>query len=53
MAKRKRLLLGLLLSSGMSLLAYRRHSLSKSGVAGAITTGTATFGRGGEAWSLA
>jgi uncharacterized protein (TIGR00297 family) len=52
MSKRNRLLLGLLLSSGMSLLAYRRRSLSKSGVAGAITTGTVTFGLGGLAWSL-
>ena len=52
MSKRKRLALGLLLSSAMSLLAYRRRSLSKSGVAGAITTGTATFGLGGLAWSL-
>ena len=52
MSKRNRLLLGLLLSSSVSLLAYRRRSLSKSGVAGAITTGTATFGLGGVAWSL-
>jgi uncharacterized protein (TIGR00297 family) len=52
MSKRNRLLLGLLLSSGMSLLAYRRRSLSRSGVAGAITSGTATFGLGGLAWSL-
>ena len=52
MFKRKRLVLGLLLSSGISLLAYRRRSLSRSGVAGAITTGTMTFGMGGLAWSL-
>lgn len=52
MSKRNRLVLGLLLSSGISLLAYRRRSLSKSGVAGAITTGTATFGLGGPAWGL-
>src|SRR5436309_4082940 len=43
MSKRKRLVLGLLLSSVISLLAYRRRSLTKSGVAGAIITGTTTF----------
>ena len=52
MSKRKHLLLGFLLSSCISLLAYRRHSLSKSGVACAMTTGTATFGLGGPAWGL-
>src|SRR5579864_7235222 len=52
MSKRKHLLLGLLLSSTISLLAYRRRSLSKSGVAGAVITGTTTFGLGGLAWSL-
>jgi uncharacterized protein (TIGR00297 family) len=48
-----RILLGLLFSSGISLLAYRRRSLSRSGVAGAIVTGTTTFGLGGWAWGLA
>jgi uncharacterized protein (TIGR00297 family) len=52
MSKHKRLALGLLLSSGISLLAYQRRSLSKSGVTGAITTGTVTFGLGGLAWGL-
>jgi uncharacterized protein (TIGR00297 family) len=52
MSKRKRLMLGLLLSSGISLLAYQRRSLSKSGVAGAIASGTVTLGMGGLAWSL-
>jgi len=48
-----RLPLGLILSSGISLLAYRRRSLSRSGVAGAIVTGTTTFGLGGWSWGLA
>ncbi len=52
MSKRKRLVLGLFLSSGISLLAYQRRSLSRSGAAGAITTGTVTFGLGGLAWGL-
>lgn len=44
--------LGLLLSAGIGWLAYRRDSLSKSGVAGAIITGTAIFGFGGWTWGL-
>jgi uncharacterized protein (TIGR00297 family) len=52
MSKRKRLVLGLFLSSAISLLAYQRRSLSRSGAAGAITTGTLTFGLGGLAWGL-
>jgi uncharacterized membrane protein len=52
MSKRKRLVLGLFLSSVISLLAYQRRSLSRSGAAGAITTGTLTFGLGGLAWGL-
>ena len=48
----KRLLLGLLFSAGISLLAYRRRSLSRSGIAGAIITGTTTFGLGGWSWGL-
>lgn len=48
-----RVLLGLLLSSAIGLLAYRRRSLSRSGIAGAITTGTLTFGLGGLSWGLA
>src|SRR5437763_1846422 len=35
----QRLLLGLLFSTGISLLAYRRRSLSRSGIAGAIIAG--------------
>jgi len=49
---RGRLLLGLFFSTGIGLLAYRRHSLSRSGVAGAVVTGTTTFGLGGWAWGL-
>ncbi len=50
--KGQRLLLGLLFSAGVSLLAYRRRSLSRSGVAGAIVTGTTTSGLGGWNWGL-
>lgn len=52
-ARGSRLLLGLLFSTGIGLLAYRRRSLSRSGVAGAIVTGTTTFGMGGWSWGLA
>src|SRR5260370_26476630 len=45
-----RLLLGLFLSAVISLFAYRRRSLSPSGVAGAVVTGTTNFGLGG--WGL-
>jgi uncharacterized protein (TIGR00297 family) len=44
--------LGLLLSSGIGLLAYRRKSLSMGGVVGAIFSGTSTFGLGGWSWGL-
>src|SRR5947209_7288933 len=47
-----RLLLGLLFSAIIGILAYRRRSLNRSGVAGAITTGTTTFGLGGLSWGL-
>ena len=47
-----RLLLGLLFSSTVGLLAYRRRSLTRSGVAGAIVTGTTTVGLGGWSWGL-
>ena len=46
------LLIGLILSSLIGLLAYRRGSLSKSGVLGAVLVGTAIFGFGGLAWGL-
>ena len=44
--------LGLLLSAAIALVAYRRDSLTKSGVIGAIITGTAIFGFGGWTWGL-
>ena len=50
---RWRLLLGLLFSSGISTVAYRRGSLSRSGIVGAMVTGTTTFGMGGWSWGLA
>ncbi|HEX6555455.1 MAG TPA: DUF92 domain-containing protein [Ktedonobacteraceae bacterium] len=43
---------GLLLSGTIGLIAYRRQSLSRSGIAGAIVTGTTTFGMGGWPWGL-
>ena len=39
--------IGIVLSLGIGLLAYRRGSLDKSGVVGAVLTGTAIFGFGG------
>ena len=42
-----RLCAGLALSAGIGWVAYRRRSLSRSGVLGAILIGTATFGFGG------
>jgi uncharacterized protein (TIGR00297 family) len=47
-----RLMLGLLFSSGIGLVAYRRRSLDKSGVLGAITSGTSIYGMGGWSWGL-
>lgn len=47
-----RLLLGLLFSTAIGLVAYKRRSLSRSGIGGAIATGTATFGLGGWSWGL-
>src|SRR5438477_1361711 len=47
-----RLLLGLLFSVTIGLIAYRRRSLSRSGIAGAMVTGTTTFGLGGWSWGL-
>jgi uncharacterized protein (TIGR00297 family) len=48
----QRLLLGLLLSASIGLFAYRRRSLSRSGVAGAMATGAVTVGLGGWSWGL-
>ncbi|HEU5226808.1 MAG TPA: DUF92 domain-containing protein [Ktedonobacteraceae bacterium] len=50
--QRTRLLLGLLFSTSIGLLAHRRRSLSRGGIAGAMVTGTTTFGLGGWAWGL-
>ncbi len=46
------LLLGLLLSSLIAWLGYRRGSLSGSGVVGALITGPVIFGLGGWEWGL-
>lgn len=48
----QRLLPGLLFSTGVGLFAYRHRSLSRSGVVGAMATGSATVGMGGWAWGL-
>ncbi|MDQ2905760.1 MAG: DUF92 domain-containing protein [Chloroflexota bacterium] len=48
----RRLLLGLLFSGAISFLAYRRRSLSRSGVPGAMVTGTTIVGLGGWNWGL-
>lgn len=47
-----RLLAGLVFSSGIGIIAYRRKSLSRSGVVGAILAGTTTVGLGGWSWGL-
>lgn len=52
MVKCPRLLTGLFVSSGIGYLAYKKRTLSRSGVAGAIATGTATFGFGGMPWAM-
>jgi len=44
--------LGLVFSSLIAWIAYRREALSLSGAAGAIITGTVIFGFGGWAWGL-
>lgn len=43
---------GLILSALIGYFGYRRGSLSRSGVAGAMIVGTAIFGFGGLAWGL-
>jgi uncharacterized protein (TIGR00297 family) len=45
-------LIGLLLSTVIVLVAFRRQALTASGAAGAILVGTFTFGFGGWAWGL-
>jgi uncharacterized protein (TIGR00297 family) len=47
-----RLFSGLLFSSGIGLIAYRRKSLDKSGVLGSIVSGTSIVGIGGWSWGL-
>ena len=46
------LFIGFLLASLIGYLAYRRQSLSASGMLGAILTGKVIFGLGGLAWGL-
>ncbi len=48
----QRLLMGLFLSTGIGLVAYRHRSLSRSGVVGAMATGAVTVGMGGWSWGL-
>ncbi len=45
-----RLVLGLLLSAAIGWLGYRRRSLARSGVVGAVLVGTMIFTLGGWAW---
>jgi uncharacterized protein (TIGR00297 family) len=45
-----RIAAGLVLSAFIGAVAYRRHSLDRSGWLGAIITGTAIFGFGGWTW---
>ena len=47
-----RFICGLLFSSSIGLVAYRRQSLDKSGVLGAIASGTSIAGMGGWSWGL-
>lgn len=47
-----RLIIGLIFSALIGLLAYRRGSLSRSGILGAVIVGTAIFGFGGWWWGL-
>lgn len=51
-AQGSRLLLGLLFSSVVALVAYRRRSLDRSGVVGAIASGTSIFALGGWSWGM-
>ena len=44
--------IGLIASTSIGLAAYKRGSLSKSGVVGAILTGTTIFGCGGWVWGM-
>jgi uncharacterized protein (TIGR00297 family) len=46
------LLIGLVCAALVALLAYRTHSLSRSGALGALLEGTIIFGLGGWQWAL-
>ena len=46
------LIIGLVLSTLIAFLAYRRGSLSQSGAAGALVVGTLIFGLGGWVWGV-
>ncbi len=46
------LLIGFILALGIAYLAYRAHSLSKSGAVAATFTGTIIFGIGGLEWAI-
>ncbi|MEP7200020.1 MAG: DUF92 domain-containing protein [Chloroflexota bacterium] len=46
------LLVGFLISLAIGLVAYRRQSLSRDGVLGALLVGTLTFGLGGLSWAM-
>jgi uncharacterized protein (TIGR00297 family) len=46
------LLVGVALSGAVGVLAYRRGSLSRSGVAGAVLVGSCVFGLGGWVWGV-
>lgn len=52
MRRYKNVGVGLLFSTTIALLAYQRKSLSRSGVIGAILSGTSTFGLGGWTWAV-
>jgi len=47
-----RLVVGLALSAGVGWAGFKRASLSRSGLLGAIAVGTLTFGLGGWVWGL-
>jgi uncharacterized protein (TIGR00297 family) len=47
-----RLLAALFFSSAVGFVAYQRKSLNRSGVLGAVVTGTTTVGLGGWPWGL-
>lgn len=46
------LLVGLALAIAISLVAYRLHSLSRSGALAAVLVGTLVYGAGGWAWAV-